>query len=45
MHLKTFQLTDEAYNAPVEDLEKAKAKHGLAQDDFVELKFGERIIF
>ena len=41
MHLKTFQLSDERYNQPIEDLEKAKDQLGVI--NFRVLDFGERI--
>jgi L-ascorbate metabolism protein UlaG (beta-lactamase superfamily) len=41
-HLKTFQLTDEGFNEPVEKLEEAKLKHNLKANDFRVLDFGER---
>lgn len=42
MHFKTFQLSDESYNEPVEDLEVAKLKHGLKKEDFITPNFGQR---
>lgn len=42
MHLKTFQLSDEGYNEPVEDLEIAKEKLNIK--NFKVLDFGERFI-
>lgn len=44
MHLKTFQLTDEGFNDPVTDLEIAKNKEGLNDEEFTVLDFGERYI-
>jgi L-ascorbate metabolism protein UlaG (beta-lactamase superfamily) len=41
-HLKTFQLTDEGFNEPAEDLEKAKLKHGIKLEEFRILNFGEK---
>lgn len=41
MHLKTFQLSDEGYNQPVEDLEIAQEK--LSVSNFKVLDFGEEI--
>jgi L-ascorbate metabolism protein UlaG (beta-lactamase superfamily) len=41
MHFGTFQLTDEAIDAPVLALRQARAEAGLAEDDFDVLAFGE----
>ena len=43
MHFGTFQLTNEAIDAPVKDLEKAKAKYQIADDEFIVLKEGESL--
>lgn len=43
MHFGTFQLTNEAIDAPVKDLQKAKAKYGIKDDEFIVLKEGESI--
>ena len=40
-HWGTFQLTDEAIEAPLEALAEAKQKHGISDDDFVVLRPGE----
>lgn len=45
MHLKTFQLSDETFNQPVEDLEKAMEAEKLPQKTFRVLDFGERVTF
>lgn len=41
MHFGTFQLTDEAIDAPLIALAEARAKHQIAQADFDVLGFGE----
>jgi N-acyl-phosphatidylethanolamine-hydrolysing phospholipase D len=41
MHFGTFQLTDEAIDAPVTALRDARLRAGLSQDDFDVLGFGE----
>ena len=41
MHFGTFQLTDEAIDAPVSALRRARAQLGIAQQDFDVLAFGE----
>ena len=41
MHFGTFQLTDEAVDAPLQALEQARADAGLAAQDFDVLGFGE----
>jgi L-ascorbate metabolism protein UlaG (beta-lactamase superfamily) len=41
MHFGTFQLTDEAIDAPVEGLRRARAEAGLTDADFDVLGFGE----
>ena len=41
MHFGTFQLTDEAIDAPVRALQQARAKAGVADADFDVLAFGE----
>ena len=40
-HWGTFQLTNEAIEAPLEALKTAKQKHGVLEDDFVPLRPGE----
>ena len=45
MHFGTFQLTDEAIDAPLHALAAARTAHGIAPEDFSTLDFGEtRII-
>ena len=41
MHFGTFQLTDEAIDAPVLALRQAQAQAGIAQQEFDVLAFGE----
>ena len=41
MHFGTFQLTDEAIDAPVRALRAAQAEAGVAEEDFDVLGFGE----
>ncbi|HEY3849049.1 MAG TPA: MBL fold metallo-hydrolase [Acetobacteraceae bacterium] len=41
MHFGTFQLTDEAIDAPVFSLREAQARAGVAEQDFDVLGFGE----
>lgn len=41
MHFGTFQLTDEAIDAPLHDLAAARTAHGVAPADFATLDFGE----
>ena len=41
MHFGTFQLTDEAIDAPVLALRQARARAGVAEQDFDVLGFGE----
>jgi L-ascorbate metabolism protein UlaG (beta-lactamase superfamily) len=41
MHFGTFQLTDEAIDAPVLALRQARARAGIAMQDFDVLAFGE----
>jgi L-ascorbate metabolism protein UlaG (beta-lactamase superfamily) len=41
MHFGTFQLTDEAIDAPVEALRQAQTRAGVSQDAFDVLGFGE----
>jgi|HubBroStandDraft_1064217.scaffolds.fasta_scaffold68003_2 L-ascorbate metabolism protein UlaG (beta-lactamase superfamily) len=41
MHFGTFQLTDEAIDAPVLALREARAEAGVAESDFDVLAFGE----
>jgi L-ascorbate metabolism protein UlaG (beta-lactamase superfamily) len=45
MHFGTFQLTDEAIDAPVSALREARLRAGLSQDDFDVLGFGETRVF
>lgn len=41
IHFNTFQLTDEAIDQPVLDLEAALRRHGVEPEDFLVLKEGE----
>lgn len=43
MHFGTFQLTDEAIDQPIIDLEAAKQKHSLKSDEFTVLDFGQTL--
>ena len=43
MHFATFQLSDEAIDAPVQALEKARRAHGLSRDVIRTLGFGETL--
>ena len=43
MHFGTFQLTDEAIDAPVEALAAARARHGVPPEAFRVLDFGESL--
>ncbi len=45
MHFGTFQLTDEAVDAPLHALDAAVREAGLGADDFTTLGFGETRIF
>jgi L-ascorbate metabolism protein UlaG (beta-lactamase superfamily) len=45
MHFGTFQLTDEAIDAPLHDLAEARTHAGLAEDAFTALDFGETRLF
>lgn len=45
MHFGTFQLTDEAIDAPLKDLAEARTKHGAAKEEFDTLEFGETRMF
>ena len=45
MHFGTFQLTDEAIDAPLTALAAANGEAGLADDAFVTLGFGETRLF
>jgi hypothetical protein len=40
MHFGTFQLTDEAIDAPVVALAEARTRHGVAPADFITLEPG-----
>jgi L-ascorbate metabolism protein UlaG (beta-lactamase superfamily) len=44
MHFGTFQLTDEAIDAPIHALATARAAHGLSSDAFRTLEFGETCV-
>jgi L-ascorbate metabolism protein UlaG (beta-lactamase superfamily) len=41
MHFGTFQLTDEAIEAPVEDLAQALEQHKISSEEFMVLDFGQ----
>ncbi|MGB0935016.1 MAG: MBL fold metallo-hydrolase [Alphaproteobacteria bacterium] len=41
IHFGTFQMSDEAYDAPIRDLQKAREQAGLAPDAFVAPEFGQ----
>jgi L-ascorbate metabolism protein UlaG (beta-lactamase superfamily) len=41
MHYGTFQLTDEPLDEPLQKLAEARAAHGVPDDEFVALDFGE----
>lgn len=45
MHFGTFQLSDEAYDAPLKDLKAAREKHKVPEDKFRVLDFGESASF
>lgn len=45
IHFGTFQLTDEAIDAPVQDLLSAMARHHIAADDFIAPKNGQTLAF
>jgi L-ascorbate metabolism protein UlaG (beta-lactamase superfamily) len=45
MHFGTFQLTDEAIDAPVQDLAAACTAHGVPPGEFTTLDFGETRLF
>jgi hypothetical protein len=45
MHFGTFQLTTEAFDQPLADLERARAENGIPEGDFVTLHEGETRIF
>jgi L-ascorbate metabolism protein UlaG (beta-lactamase superfamily) len=45
MHFGTFQLTDEAIDAPVQALRVARAEAGVADHEFDVLGFGETLEF
>jgi L-ascorbate metabolism protein UlaG (beta-lactamase superfamily) len=42
-HFGTFQLTDEGYTAPVEELEEARQKLGV-KDEFAVIKIGSHVM-
>ena len=44
MHFGTFQLTDEAIDAPLRALEAARRTHGLAPDAFVTVPIGGQLV-
>jgi L-ascorbate metabolism protein UlaG (beta-lactamase superfamily) len=45
MHFGTFQLTDEAIDAPLHALESARAAHGVAREAFDTHGFGETRVY
>jgi L-ascorbate metabolism protein UlaG (beta-lactamase superfamily) len=45
MHFGTFQLTDEAIDAPLVALAEARTQHGVASTDFSTLESGETRLF
>ena len=45
MHFGTFQLTDEAIDAPLLELAAARLRHGVPPEDFAALDFGETRLF
>ena len=45
MHFGTFQLTDEAIDAPLHALDAARTANGIAPDDFVTHGFGETRVY
>jgi L-ascorbate metabolism protein UlaG (beta-lactamase superfamily) len=44
-HIKTFQLSDEGFNEPLEHLEDAKGKYKIKAQTFRVLDFGERFVY
>ena len=44
MHFGTFQLTDEAIDAPIRALERARVAHGVSAEAFRVLDFGESVV-
>ncbi|HWG41895.1 MAG TPA: MBL fold metallo-hydrolase [Gemmataceae bacterium] len=44
MHFGTFQLTDEAIDAPIEELTQSLHQHGIAESEFRVPGFGETIV-
>jgi L-ascorbate metabolism protein UlaG (beta-lactamase superfamily) len=44
MHFGTFQLTDEAIDAPLEELRQSLQRHGVAAGEFVVPRFGETMV-
>lgn len=45
MHYGTFPLADDGESEPVQDLQSAMQKHGLAEDQFIVLKAGDVKVF
>ncbi len=43
-HFATFQLSDESYEKPVEDLKKALSVYDIKSNDFLAMKIGQSII-
>lgn len=44
MHFATFPLTDEGIDAPAQELEKARRRHGVTPDRFIVPEFGHPIV-
>jgi L-ascorbate metabolism protein UlaG (beta-lactamase superfamily) len=44
MHFRTFQLTDEGIDEPVQWLERARAEKGLAPEQFRALEPGQTVL-
>lgn len=44
MHFGTFQLTDEAIDAPIDELRRSLRRHGIPEDEFRVPGFGETIL-
>jgi L-ascorbate metabolism protein UlaG (beta-lactamase superfamily) len=44
MHFGTFQLTDEAIDAPIDELRRSLRRHGVKEDEFRVPAFGETIV-
>jgi L-ascorbate metabolism protein UlaG (beta-lactamase superfamily) len=44
MHFGTFQLTDEAIDAPIEELHQSLQRYGVKENEFLVPGFGETIV-